>query len=165
MGGKVLEQDRAWVGEFLDRVLALWRQHADTPSGLFDPYLDRQWRHHTDGPRTLVTQCRLIYNFARAFERSGDPAYADLTRRGLDALVRFFRVADGEGWTWACRSDGSVIDETYDAYGHAFVILALSTAAATFSDLHCRDLATDTWAFTRRHFRDRQGGQIWYISR
>ena len=70
------DPDHAWVDDFLDRLLALWRQHADTPTGLFNPYLDRQWRHHVDGPRTLVTQCRLIYNFARAFERSGDQGMA-----------------------------------------------------------------------------------------
>ena len=88
------DPDHAWVDDFLDRLLALWRQHADTPTGLFNPYLDRQWRHHVDGPRTLVTQCRLIYNFARAFERSGDQAYGELARRGIDALMRYFHDAE-----------------------------------------------------------------------
>ena len=92
------DPDHAWVDDFLDRLLALWRQHADTPTGLFNPYLDRQWRHHVDGPRTLVTQCRLIYNFARAFERSGDQGYGELARRGIDALVRYFHDADEDGW-------------------------------------------------------------------
>jgi mannose/cellobiose epimerase-like protein (N-acyl-D-glucosamine 2-epimerase family) len=165
MGGNVSDQDRAWVVEFLDRDLSLWREHADTPSGLFDPYLDRQWRHHTDGPRTLVTQCRLIYNFARAFERSGDQSYAGLSHRGLDALMRFFRAPDGDGWAWSCRGDGTVLDDTYDAYGHAFVILAFSTAAATLSETRYRDLAMDTWAFMQRRFRDRHGGLVWHINR
>ena len=106
------DPDTAWVGGFLDRVLGLWRQHADTPSGLFDPYLDRQWRHHEDGPRTLVSQCRLIYVFSRAYERSGDQAYADLAQRGIEALIRYFRDADDEGWVWACQGDGSVQDDT-----------------------------------------------------
>ena len=123
------DSEHAWVDDFLDQVLALWRQHSDTPTGLFDPYLDRQWRHHVDGPRTLVTQCRLIYNFARAFERNGDQAY----RRTFAAWYRrpdpVLRNADEQGWLWACRADGSVADDTLDAYGHAFVILALATAA------------------------------------
>jgi mannose/cellobiose epimerase-like protein (N-acyl-D-glucosamine 2-epimerase family) len=159
------EIDRTWVGEYLDRLLAAWRDHAATPNGLFDPYLDRQWRHDAAGPRTLVSQCRLIYNFARAFERSGDPAYQALARRGVDALIGSFKDTDNAGWAWACRVDGVVADDTYDAYGHAFVILALATAAAVFDDARCRDLALQTWDFMRRRLRDRHGGLIWHVRR
>jgi mannose/cellobiose epimerase-like protein (N-acyl-D-glucosamine 2-epimerase family) len=161
--GTLHDPDHAWVDDFLDRLLALWRQHADTPTGLFNPYLDRQWRHHVDGPRTLVTQCRLIYNFARAFERNGDQAYAELARRGIDALIRYFRDAEEQGWVWACRADGSVADDTHDAYGHAFVILALATAATVFQDHRYRDLALQSWDFMQRRFRDDHGGMIWHI--
>ena len=155
------ESDRGWVDEFLDRLLQLWRQHADTPNGLFHPYLDRRWQHHTDGPRTLVSQCRLSYNFARAFERGGDAADAALAHRGLEALIRFFRAADG--WHWACHPDGTVQDPTRDAYGHAFVILALATAARVFDETRYRDLALDTWAEMQPRFRDEHGGLVWHV--
>jgi mannose/cellobiose epimerase-like protein (N-acyl-D-glucosamine 2-epimerase family) len=127
-----------WVGDFLDRVMGLWREHADTPNGLFNPYLDRQWRHHVDGPRTLVSQCRLIYTFARAFERSGEQEYADLVQRGIDALMRYFRDADDQGFVWACEGDGSVQDDTYDAYGHAL----------------------SSWRWRRRHPCSRRSGTV-----
>ena len=159
------ESDRGWVDGFLDRLLQLWRQHADTPNGLFHPYLDRRWQHHTDGPRTLVSQCRLIYNFARAFERGGGQGYADLTHRGLGALARYFRAPDDQGWVWACHGDGRVHDDTHDAYGHAFVILALATAATVLRDRQYRDLALQTWQFMQRRFRDEHGGLIWHIAR
>lgn len=151
-----------WSDVFLDRTLALWRHHANTSNGLFDPYLDRQWRHHREGPRTLVSQCRLIYNFARAFERTGNQAYAELARRGIDALVHYFAAGAG-GWVWACRDDGAVEDDTFDAYGHAFVILAQATAAAIFQDDRDRDLALQTWAFMQERFGDVHGGLIWHI--
>src|SRR5581483_7716089 len=159
------EIDRAWVDNFLDRLLIAWRAHADTPSGLFDPYLDRQWRHDADGPRTLVSQCRLIYNFARAFERSGVVADEEIARRGIDALVRSFKDQDGGGWAWSCRGDDAVVDDTYDAYGHAFVILALATASTALRDASCRDLAMQTWDFMRRAVWDRHGGLIWHVRR
>jgi mannose/cellobiose epimerase-like protein (N-acyl-D-glucosamine 2-epimerase family) len=163
--GTLHDPDHAWVDDFLDRLLALWRQHADTPTGLFNPYLDRQWRHHVDGPRTLVTQGRLIYNFARAFERSGDQGYGELALRGIDALVRYFHDADEDGWSWACQADGSVEDDTHDAYGHAFVILALATAATVFEDSRYRDLALQTREFMQRRFRDHHSGLTWHIAR
>lgn len=156
--------DHGWVEEFLDRVWTLWRERAATPNGLFNPYLDRQWRHDSDGPRTLVSQCRLIYVFSRAYERSGDKAYADLAQRGISALSEYFREQNG-GWVWACDSDGKVADDTFNAYGHAFVILALATAATVFQDDRYRDLALQTWGFMQRRFRDDRGGLIWYVSR
>ncbi len=157
------ENDRVWAGDLLDGVLAAWQGHADTPNGLFDPYLDRQWRHTNDGPRTLVSQCRLVYNFSRAYERSGDPAHADLARRGADALIRHFRNPEGEGWAWSCHADGRILDDNRDAYGHAFVILALATAASAFGQDRFRDLALETWAFVRRTLSDRHGGLIWHV--
>ena len=100
------DADQAWAGDFLDRVLVLWRQHANTPNGLFNPYLDRQWRHDSDGPRTLVSQCRLIYVFSRAYERSGDKTYADLAQRGIAALAEYFRGEDG-GWVWVTGAENN----------------------------------------------------------
>jgi mannose/cellobiose epimerase-like protein (N-acyl-D-glucosamine 2-epimerase family) len=163
--GIMRELDREWVGSFLDTLLTSWRRHADMPNGLFHPYLDREWRHHTDGPRTLVTQCRVIYNFTRAFERGGDEAYAELARRGLAALEGYFGDAEGGGWAWSCDGEGRVLDDTHDAYGHAFVILATATAAGVLQDMRYRDLALATWGFMQRRFRDEHGGLIWHIAR
>jgi mannose/cellobiose epimerase-like protein (N-acyl-D-glucosamine 2-epimerase family) len=163
--GTLRDSEQAWVEDFLDRLLALWRQQADTANGLFDPYLDRQWRHHVDGPRTLVSQCRLIYTFSRAYERSADERYADLAHRGIAALIQYFHGPNAECWLWACHGNGNVEDDTSNAYGHAFVILALATAARIFRDDRYRDLALRTWAFMQRRFRDAQGGLIWNISR
>ena len=158
------DADRVWVEGFLNSVLSSWREHADTPDGLFNPYLNREWQHDDDGTRTLVSQCRLIYNFARAYEHYGDPVYADLALRGIDALIESFQKTGQQGWVWACNGDGSLADDTYDAYGHAFVILALSTAAAALQDTDFRDLALQTWEFGQLRFRDKHGGLIWHIS-
>lgn len=154
---------RPWIEQVLRDVFTHWRESADTPSGLFTPYLDRQWRVRRDEPRTLVSQCRLIYNFVRAYERTGDDAYAELARRGIDALVRFFGTPERSGWFWAVDADGEVTDERYDAYGHAFVLLALSIAATVLNDGRSAELANQTWAFAKERFRHEHGGLIWKI--
>ena len=156
--------DIQWVEPFLDRTMALWQAEADTPSGIFNPYLDREWRHTADGPRTLVSQCRLIFNFAKTFERTGDPAFADLAHRGIAALERYFRDPAGRGWIWAVNGDGAVADDVHNAYGHAFVMLALGTAATVFQDERYRDLTLVTWAFMKERFQDEHGGLIWNIA-
>lgn len=157
--------EHAWVGDFLDRTLELWWRHADTPNAIFHPYLDREWRHQEDGSRTLVSQCRLIYVFTRAFERSGEEAYANLARRGIAALLTHFGDLEDGGFIWAVRGDGSTADDTYDAYGLAFIILALATAATVFDDVRYRDRALQTWAFMQRRFGDAHGGLIWHVGR
>ena len=157
--------DIRWVEPFLDQTMALWRAKADTPSGIFNPYFDREWRHRADGPRTLVSQCRLIFNFVKTFERTGDPAFAELARRGIAALEQFFRDPAGRGWIWSVNGDGTVADDVHNAYGHAFVMLALGTAATVFQNERYRDVTLVTWEFMKERFQDRHGGLVWYIER
>lgn len=164
------ELDLTWVNSFLDDLLAHWRQESVTANGIFYPYLDRRWQRRDGSQATLVSQCRLIYNFARAFERSRDNAYAEAARSGVGALVTHFRDtavddADGTGWHWACDFNGQVRDDTWDAYGQAFVVLALATAARVLQDDHYCDLALRTWRFMQRRFGDRHGGLIWHVGR
>ncbi|WP_026462093.1 AGE family epimerase/isomerase [Adhaeribacter aquaticus] len=157
--------DNEPISLFLDKVLLSWRKNADTPNALFHPYFDRQWQRYKDGPRTLVTQTRITYNFMRAFERTGDQAYAQLALRGLDALTTYFWAGDNKGWHWSCHPDGRLLDDTSDAYGQAFVILVFSTAAAVFKNDHYRDMALLTWQYMQQRFRDKQGGLVWKVNR
>ena len=160
-----LSTDRRWAKELLDTVFVRWSESAATPNGIFDPYLDRNWSHHTDGPRTLVSQCRLIYNFACAYEMTGEATYRNLMAQGIAALERFFRSNENgrRGWIWACDGDGSVVSDVYDTYGHAFVILAFSTAASVDSNAEYRALAAETWQFVDSFLRDDQDGFVWHV--
>ena len=162
--GQDSQIDRAWVRDYLDRLMVQWQKHSDAPNGVFDPFLDREWRHHRDGPRTLVSQCRLIYTFSRAHEWSGDAAYAELARRGIAALREHWGTKHAGGWAWACDGEGRVQDATLNAYGHAFVILAFATAASVFREDAFRDDALQTWHFMQENLRDEHGGLIWHVS-
>jgi mannose/cellobiose epimerase-like protein (N-acyl-D-glucosamine 2-epimerase family) len=152
----------AWISPFLDDLLTRWLTHAVTPSGRFFPYLDRAWQPLPDGPRTLVSQSRLIYVFLRAHER-GLPGCAETAQVGLAALTRDFRAPDG-GWYWACDAEGQVIDHTRNAYGHAFVLLAQATAARVLGDPGWTGQARETWAIMRRTFREPNGGLRWQVA-
>jgi mannose-6-phosphate isomerase len=160
--------DVDWVPILLDDVLSHWLSSAPTENGLFHPDLDRQWQRLPGDTRTLVSQCRLIYNFARGYERTDDEAYALAARSGITALVLYFldpnvSGAEGYAWNWSCDREGRVTDDHWNAYGHAFVILALATAASVFEEDAYRELALDTWRFVRGHLRDDHGGLIWHV--
>jgi len=81
---------------------------------------DRTTRH-------LVSTCRHIYNYAVASALFDDDDLRQAARHGLAFLQDHHRQPDG-GYAWIL--DGrSVADGTRHCYGHAFVLLAVATAA------------------------------------
>ena len=58
--------DFGWFrSHLLDDILPNWLRSSATAEGVFLPRLDRQWRPQAEQVATLVSQCRLLYNFAR----------------------------------------------------------------------------------------------------
>ena len=161
----VNDEIAAWARTFLRETLDHWLSAADTPSGLFHPYLDRRWnRRDGGGPRTLVSQCRLVYNFCRGYETFQDTRYADAAARGLAALATHFRGPPGR-YRWAVHPDGTEADPTPDAYGHAFCVLAQATAARALADPARAAVALETWEYVSATLTDRHGGLLWRLDR
>ncbi|MBV9850747.1 MAG: AGE family epimerase/isomerase [Armatimonadetes bacterium] len=152
----------AWAASLLRSTLDLWLAAAANDTGLFHPYLDRRWKRLGDGPLTLVSQCRPIYNFYRGYELFGDTRYAEAARGGLTALQTYFRLAPGR-CRWAVTGDGEEADPTPDAYGHAFSLLAQATAARALGDPGLMDSAMETWQYMSSAFTDDHGGLIWRL--
>lgn len=151
----------AWFRHhLLDELIPRWWEAARTPNGLFRPHLDRQWRVVSDAPVTLVSQTRLIYNFAAAYRHSGTTRYLEAAAQGADALLGFFRAPVSGGWRWSVYLDGTPADEHLSLYGHAFVIFGLSHAACITGDDRYRQAALDTAGYVLRAFKDEHGGFV-----
>lgn len=151
-----------WARALLRTTLDRWLSAATDHTGLFHPYLNRRWERIAGGPLTLVSQCRLIYNFCRGYEVFGEGAYAEAAQQGLTALYTYFRLAPGR-YRWAVTADGGEIDPTPDSYGHAFSILAQATAARVFGDPGLADSAGETWEFIAAACADSRGGLVWRL--
>jgi len=149
-----------WAGNFLRSTLSHWLSASPTASGLFNPFLDRTWTASPVSRRTLVSQARLIYNFSRGYDITRETKYADAVALGIQALDRYFHRQNG-GYRWSVQSDGSPLENATDAYGHAFVILALSSAARIFADRALANRAVECWQFIRENHTDIHGGMIW----
>jgi mannose/cellobiose epimerase-like protein (N-acyl-D-glucosamine 2-epimerase family) len=163
MGDNTLESRKAWADALLRTLLDRWLDAAPAANGLFHPDLDRQWRRLKGDTRTLVSQCRLIYNFARGYEYTGESRFAEAANRGIEALQNYFLVAPGR-YRWAVWADGTEQDATLDSYGHAFCILALATAARTLdTPAYAQEaLAAVTQTLTEV-FTDASGGLAWRV--
>lgn len=152
-----------WAESLLRTMLDGWLDAATQTNGLFHPCLNRQWGRIEARQRTLVTQCRPIYNFCRGYEAFQDHRYADAAYTGLTALRTYFQQASGR-YRWAVTEDGAEADATLDAYGYAFCILAQATAARTFSSSALAATAMETWQGLSDVFTDRHGGLMWKVN-
>lgn len=150
--------DWGWFRTHLqDEILPKWLA-AVTDQGLFLPHFDRQWRPLGQNFGTLVSQCRLIYNFAQGYALTRDPVYQEAVVKGTQFLLDHFRDQRHGGWYWSCNLDGAVRDRFKDSYGHAFVILGLAHAYQCTGDSALRAPMRQTWAVMDERLRDAQGG-------
>jgi mannose/cellobiose epimerase-like protein (N-acyl-D-glucosamine 2-epimerase family) len=79
------------------------------------------------GLRTLVASCRFIFNYAKAYQQFGIPAYRDRLLHGLKYLRNVHRNELTGGYAWKLNA-GKVSDSTNHCYGLAFVMLAYACA-------------------------------------
>ena len=120
-----LAQLRAWL---LDAALPLWLAHGiDHARGGFFEALDLR-THRCAAPfRRLRVVARQIVVFSQA-HALGVPDAAQAVRLGLHFLETHAALEDG-GYAWRFDLAHKPIDHTRDLYDHAFVLLALASAA------------------------------------
>ncbi len=148
----------------LAEILPRWRE-AITASGYFACHFDHAWRREDKGFGTLVSQNRLIYNFAQGYALTGDPAWLDAVDAGARFLVEHFWDAACGGWIQACSPTGDIVDDGKDCYGHAFALFGLAHAVAATGNPRYQAALHDTWAVLTSRFQDAHGGYKYYLSR
>ncbi|MHC4917425.1 MAG: AGE family epimerase/isomerase, partial [Planctomycetota bacterium] len=153
--------DPGWFRTHLaEELLPLWIERAPTPSGLFNCRFDHRWAPLEGTAGTLVSQSRLIYNFCRGHELTGEGRYLDAVESGAAFLADRFRDPEMGGWFWSVEPDGRVADDMKESYGHAFAIFGLAHAAATTGREGFAASAGEVWEVIRTRFADGRGG-IW----
>jgi len=82
---------------------------------------------YTDHRRHLVATCRSVANFAVGAIVGGPDWCLDVAKHGLAFLEKEHRD-NGGGYHLLVDADGTPLDRTRSAYGHAFVLLAYARA-------------------------------------
>ncbi|GAA0721894.1 mannose/cellobiose epimerase-like protein (N-acyl-D-glucosamine 2-epimerase family) [Halorubrum trapanicum] len=109
--------------------------------------------------RHLVATCRSIANFAAGAVAGGPDWCIEATEHGiafLESAHRADATDRSEGYRLVVESDGSPVDRTRSAYGHAFVLLAYARATAAGVDGAARGLDATVDLLDAR-FRDGTG--------
>lgn len=109
--------------------LFAFAERSALPSGGFG-YLDERGEPDAERPVELWITCRMTHVFALA-ALQGRPGAAELVDHGLAALTGSFADAEHGGWFGSLDPvTGAPISTVKDAYPHAFVVLAASSATA-----------------------------------
>lgn len=150
-------EHRAQLADEAERLFAFGARSA-LPSGGFG-YLDEQGVVDPERPVELWITCRMTHVFALA-ALQGRSGAAELVDHGLAALAGIFADAEHGGWFPALDpATGEPRSTVKDAYPHAFVILAASSATAAgrpgAAALLEQALSTST-----KHFWDEDAGMV-----
>lgn len=143
----------AWLEAEADRLLAFGRDSL-VPSGGFG-WLDNQGVIDPVHPVELYISCRMTHSYALSVLR-GNAADRALVNHGVASLRGALRDDAHGGWFASIGPDGPVNDAK-ETYGHAFVILASSSAAAA-GHPEAAALLDEALAVFDEHFWDDEQG-------
>ena len=145
---------RAWLVDQATRLLGFFIPTVDT-TGHFVELDDRAHPMPTGCPpataprQQLLTVARAVHSYALG-EMLGVPGCSPVVARGLQTLWEDHRDPDAGGYFASVRGR-KVVDDTKSAYGHAFVLLAATSALA--AGHHDADqLFQDTLGVIDRYF-------------
>jgi mannose-6-phosphate isomerase len=146
----------AWLHDF---AWPLWLAHGiDRQRGGFHEHLTLDTLSCNADFRRLRVVTRQIYVFSEAV-RAGLTEAREAVDLGIHFLRRYAHRSDG-GYAWRFAVDGTVIDDRRDLYDHAFVLLALASAARVMQD---DQLKFDVFAlddYLQLNFRHPHGGYV-----
>lgn len=107
------------------RQFAFFRRSLD-PAGGFHAQ-DYAGNPIADAPRELHATTRMVHSFALG-HMAGLPGADEVIDHGMRAIWDLHRDTRHGGYVWSFAPGGAVQDDSKLAYGHAFVLLAASSA-------------------------------------
>ncbi|TNC17978.1 AGE family epimerase/isomerase [Georgenia sp. 311] len=143
-----------WL-ETESRALLDFARAAAVPQGF--GYLDAEGRLDPSRPVELWVTCRMTHCFSLG-TLLGVPGTAPLADHGVRALSGALRDAEHGGWFSAVGPDGPVNDAK-EAYAHAFVVLATSSATAAGRP-GARELLTEALRVSEERFWREDEGAV-----
>ncbi|MBM0224274.1 MULTISPECIES: AGE family epimerase/isomerase [Micromonospora] len=114
-----------WLQSETDRLLRFYERTLIDPSGGYH-WLGSDGQPLPGQPKYLWLTARMVHCFAIA-ELLGRPGAHHIVEHGLAFLDENLRDRRHGGWLWSI-GPGGPLDDAKDGYGHAFVLLAASSA-------------------------------------
>jgi len=149
------EFHRQWLMGQASDLFDFYQFSAPNPKGGFFDLDETGKPMHGPCIRQLPFTTRMVHCFALG-QLLGRPGAADLVDHGMDYLWNHHRDPDHGGYFWGV-SDGFASDPAKQAYGHAFVMLAASSAKTVNHPLADKMLADVTDVLLQRFWEKSHG--------
>lgn len=115
-----------WLEAEADRLLTFHERHAfDAPNGFLT--LDRNGFPDKEAPKDLYATARLVHSFSLA-HLCGRPGAEAIAEHGVKAMLTVFLDQVNDGWYSSLAPNDLPLNDRKEAYTHAFVLLAASSA-------------------------------------
>jgi mannose/cellobiose epimerase-like protein (N-acyl-D-glucosamine 2-epimerase family) len=145
---------RQWLSDQARALLDFFQRESINPGGgFFD--LDEGGRAIPGSPRQIHNTARMVHCYAIG-SLLGHPGSDDIVDHGMQFLWTGHRDAEHGGYMWSLDENGPA-DASKQAYGHAFVLLAASSAKVVGHPLADRVLADVTEVLDRRFWEEQHG--------
>jgi mannobiose 2-epimerase len=126
----------------LKDILQFWRTYAvDHIHGGFYGRIDDTLKIYPQADKGSVLNSRILWTFAAAFQRTGNPAYGDLADRAFNYVERYFIDPEYGGVYWTVDYQGNPQDTKKQIYALAFAIYGLSEYAACRQSARAQEIA------------------------
>ncbi len=121
-------QDRNFLLGHIESILDFYEPNVFDQSGGFFQNFKDDGTVFNGGQRHLVSSCRMVFNYCKAFELFGEGRYLEYAQHGIDYIRAHHWDAARQGYNWTLK-DGHVADDTTNhCYGLAFVLLSAAAA-------------------------------------
>lgn len=147
---------REWLAEQTSDLFDFFQNRIINPAGGFFN-LDSTGHRIDDGNpvRQIHNTTRMVHCFAVG-HLLGQPGCDAIVDHGMEYLWNAHRDSEHGGYVWSVDNDGPK-DDTKQAYGHAFVLLAASSAKVVGHPLADTLLEDITQVLEQRFWEDRHG--------
>lgn len=145
--------------DLVGNILPFWIRHVAQPvaRGFVGALSDDLVIDSTAERGALLTS-RILWTYAAAYRRYGDPAYLAMAERAYLDLTTVFGDPEHGGFFWSVDANGAVQRDRKQVYGQAFAIYALSEFHRATGRDRALGEALATFALLERHARDETYG-------
>ncbi|WP_236013287.1 AGE family epimerase/isomerase [Paenibacillus glycanilyticus] len=113
--------------ELQDNILSFWMKHSlDERDGGFVGRIANDLKIQEKADKSLVLNARLLWTYASAYRKYGEPAYLTMAERAYRYLTSYFYDRENGGYFWLLNHEGEPISKKKQIYGQAFVLYAFS---------------------------------------
>ncbi len=119
---------RSFLLGHVQSILDFYEPNVIDPAGGFFQNFRDDGTVFDPGRRHLVSSCRMVFNYCKAYQMLDRQQYLDHARHGLEFIRRYHWDASRGGYHWTLTAGREPDDQTNQCYGLAFVMLCLSAA-------------------------------------